>query len=207
MKISKQYLLAWLSLFGLLPLFSFDMENPKEPTLPQLPKAETTTKNKTPEDTKSIPILVKLCNHRVIHGNTFYKKEEFNFQHTIEGIEYKKKLHISEIKQIIIQSWKFKKDKKIKTGTKYIMLPKKVEVISNKDQSFIIDGLENTEFLSLEISNSNGKAKLFSYWIDLYKNNHTWFSKLPVVHKSYREECFPDVIKMIQLNFTKDQIL
>lgn len=85
------------------------------------------------------------------------------------------------------------------------MLPRKVEIITFQNQFFIMEGLESTEFMSVEINNSYGKAKLYSFWIDLLKKNNTWYSKLPKVDKDYREECHPDVIRSIHLNYQKPQ--
>ncbi len=43
MKISKHNIKIWFFIlpFGLLPIYSFDMENPKEPEPPKTPKVET----------------------------------------------------------------------------------------------------------------------------------------------------------------------
>lgn len=178
---------------------SFDIETPKEPTLPQTPKVEKEKKR------KSLSILLELCNHRKIEGFIYYQKDKIEFKHIREGIEFRKKLKLSEIKQIRILNWKFKKEKKTKYGRKYTMLPRKVEIITFQNQFFIMEGLESTEFMSVEINNSYGKAKLYSFWIDLLKKNNTWYSKLPKVDKDYREECHPDVIRSIHLNYQKPQ--
>ena len=95
---------------------------------------------------------------------------------TKDGIKYDKKLRITGIKQIKILSWELKKGKKTKEGTTYQTSPSRVQIQNTNAETFLVKGLQDTEFLNLSISNQNGIAKLYTFWVDLQYENGNWFS-------------------------------
>ena len=180
------------------------VEPPKEPTVPSVEladKVDTPKKDsKKDKNTKSASVTVKLCDGRQVVGNIEYEKDEIFFQHLKDGIKYDKKMRITEIKQLKVLSWELKKGKKVKDGTTFQVSPSKVQITNNSAENFILKGLQDTEFLNLNVSNQNGIAKLYTFWLDLQYENGTWFSKLPTVNGIEREDCYADVIRIIQFN-------
>ena len=151
-------------------------------------------------DKKDPSISVKLCDGRFVEGNIDYEKEEIFFHHIKEGIKYEKKLKVTDIKQIKIQSWELRKGKKIKDGTAYQVYPQKIQITTTAGENFSVKGLQDTEFLNLNVANQNGIAKLYTYWLDLLYDNGSWYSKLSSVSGQEREDCHSDVIRVIQFN-------
>jgi hypothetical protein len=178
-----------------ISLFSIDV--PKDPTPPSLVEEETKKDSKKEKKTHTVSVQVKLCDGRQLSGSVEYEKEELNIKHTKDGIQYEKKIRVSELRQIKIYSWTLKKQKKNKEGTLFEAKPDKVMIQGMGEEKFYIQGLGQTEFASLKLNNQNGIAKLFSYWSDLQYANGNWYSKLSQTNSSEREDCHPDVIRSI----------
>ncbi|MBK7058109.1 MAG: hypothetical protein KBF99_04535 [Leptospiraceae bacterium] len=199
---SKKCVLLGCVLLGINSILS--VEPPKEPTAPSVEladKVDTPKKDsKKDKNTKSASVTVKLCDGRQVAGNIEYEKDEIFFQHLKDGIKYDKKMRIMEIKQLKVLSWELKKGKKVKDGTTFQISPSKVQITNNSAENFILKGLQDTEFLNLNVSNQNGIAKLYTFWLDLQYENGTWFSKLSTVNGIEREDCHADVIRVIQFN-------
>ncbi|HMV41601.1 MAG TPA: hypothetical protein PK079_01615 [Leptospiraceae bacterium] len=194
----------FISFFFISFISLYAVEPPNEPTPPTVDLADKTSPvkkdSKKDKPKKTQAVTVKLCDGRQVSGNIEYEKEEIFFQHLKEGIKYDKKMQITEIKQIKILSWDGKKGKKVKDGITYQFNPSKVQITSLSSESFIIKGLADTEFQNLNISNQNGIAKLFSFWVDLQYESGNWYSKLPAINGTEREDCHSDVIRIIQFN-------
>lgn len=197
---------SFLFLFFWATVCIFAVEPPTDPTEPSVELADKSIESSRKKDSKKDKnlktafITAKLCDGRQVTGNIEYEKEEIFFQHTKDGIKYDKKLRITEIRQIKILSWELKKGKKTKEGTTYQTSPSKVQIQNTNAETFLVKGLQDTEFLNLSISNQNGIAKLYTFWVDLQYENGNWFSKLSPVSNQEREDCYVDVIRTIQFN-------
>lgn len=182
------------------PLFAIDVPvEPKSPTVTNPDSSSSSggngKKSNKQEKKFSIQTEVKLCDGRVVSGRLDLEKEDLRFVHKKDGIDYDKKLKVSEIRQIKILSWDMKRQKKTKDGTVFQMNPSRVTIISNGNESFSMKGLNETEFLSIRLHNENGTARLFSFWVDLQFDNGKWYSNLSVMSGNEREDCHPDVIR------------
>jgi hypothetical protein len=177
------------------------VDYPVEPIPPQI--STGSEKEKTPLSKKEIvkkkiSVQIKLCDGREISGTVDYEKEEIPLFHTKDGIQYEKKIPISDVRQFYINSWEPIKQKKMKDGISFQMTPKNVTVTLKDTDQYLIQGLKQTEFSKLSVQNKNGIAYLFTYWIDLQFENGKWFSKLPPLKTDSREDCHPDVVRMIR---------
>lgn len=204
-RLTRFFIVCFCALVAIFPYPSIlSLDPPVEPIPPNVEladKKEISKKDsKKEKNLKSTSIIAKLCDGRQVAGNIEYEKEELFFQHTKEGIKYDKKLRITDIKQIKIQSWELKKGKKVKDGTAYQAFPAKVLITNSSGENFLVKGLQDTEFLNLNVSNQNGVAKLYTYWLDLLYDNGSWYSKLSTISGQEREDCYPDVIRTIQFN-------
>lgn len=177
---------------------------PKDPSLPNVPmedKKEERNARGDSEKKETSVINLTLCDGRTIRGESANKSEAINFEHTKDGILYKKKLSYSELDSIKIDSWELKQKREDKKGISYDLLPKKIRIRTKSGEVFYKDtGLSDLKLLNFEIKNSNGTANLFSYWIDLKYPNGTWFSGLPSLKNDsgFREDCLKDVVRMIE---------
>jgi small nuclear ribonucleoprotein (snRNP)-like protein len=189
--------MKYLLLFLYFVAQVFAVDSPMEPTPPSLANPESKAESKKEKRKNNFNVLVKLCDGRQVSGKIEIEKEELNIKHQKDGILYEKKANVSEIKQIKISSWSFKKIKKSKDGTIFEMVPEKVFLTLQGGERIQIKALSSTEFMSLVITNANGITKLFSFWTDLQYENGNWFSKLSTSSNSDREDCHPDVIRTI----------
>lgn len=183
----------------------YSTEPPKEPIPPTVelmdkPSESSSKDHKKEKNLKTAAVTVKLCDGRQVNGTIEYEKEIIFFQHIKDGIKYDKQMRITEIKQIKILSWELKKGKKVKDGYTYQTSPLKVQITGANAENFQIKGLQDTEFLNLKVSNQNGIAKLYTYWMDLQYTNGSWYSKLSTISGTERDDCHSDVIRVIQFN-------
>lgn len=173
----------------------FALDTPKDPTPPSL--AEEKVEQKKNKKIHIASVSVKLCDGRKIQGQIEYENEELNIKHLKHGIKYEKKIFIKDLKQFKILTWSLKKQKKVKEGNIYTLIPKQVVLNTSNEENIRISSLEETEFQILKLTNLNGKTKLYTYWNDLLYPNGNWFSKLSTTSESEREDCFPDVIRQV----------
>jgi hypothetical protein len=180
----------------------YAIDTPTEPAPPSMPFEDSkgTKKKEAKKDVKpkKANVQVKLCDGREVSGSIEYTKEEIALSHSKDGIKYEKKIEISELRQITINSWEAVKQKKIKEGTTFNLNPSDVTITLKDGESFVIQGLKQTEFLTLSLKNRNGTAYLFSYWMDLQFENGKWHSKIPISKSGIREECHPDIWRTLK---------
>lgn len=195
----------WILIFIIFSFYLLAQTPPKEPTPPTVSDPGKSSKenvksgNNPKKNLYKANLTLKLCDGRMISGEFEYEKNEVILQHTKDGIRYQKNISISEIKKIIIHSWFGKKLKKTADGWSYSFEPEDVTIYLKKD-FYKMKGMPSSEFQKLNIQNENGIAILYTYWMDLNLGNGKWFTGLSSPKQGIREECHPDVIKMIEFN-------
>jgi hypothetical protein len=195
-------------LFLLFALYSFlfavDVKTPEDPKPPVLvdPSSKETTdlfpsekKDPPAKGKKRIRLNLKLCDGREVSGTFEYEKNDISIKHVKDGIHYEKKIKISEIKKIYIQSWEGKKDKKVKEGYTYRFDPLETNVLTRDGDQFKVRGPQFSEFQKINLQNSNGTTVLYTFWIDLKYENGSWYTGLPPIKGNEREDCHPDSIR------------
>ncbi len=176
----------------------YSLDTPKEPSLPSLAEEKVDSKKDKKKHTTSVQ--VKLCDGRKIIGTIEYENEELNIKHLKNGIKYEKKIFLKDLKSFKIITWGLKKQKKVKEGTIYSLIPKQVVLNTENEENIRISSLEETEFQILKLTNSNGKTRLYTFWNDLLYPNGNWFSKLGAISDIEREDCFPDVVRQVDFD-------
>lgn len=193
-----------ISIFFILFTFSILRANDPivtEPTNPTLPTFSNSTDSpkKDKKGKKQIDIQIKLCDGREVRGRMEYQKEELFFQHEKEGIKYTKKVQMQMIRQIYFLNYTSKQIKKTKDGTAYQFDPVEIEISLRDNEIFKISNLGTNDFQKIELQNSNGTTLLYTYWMDLLYDSGKWYSKLPPIKGNFREDCHPDVVRMIRI--------
>lgn len=190
--------------------------SPREPNPPMLPTLDT--KAPSAEEPSKFSLEFTLCDGRTVSGTWRPKKSVWTFQHSKQGIQYKKTIKFSELQAITYQNFEGTKGKEDTNGARYTFYPKNIKLDLKSGESLEKEnGLEGSEFLSLEISNVLGETTLHSYWRDLLKPDGSWFrdekkktkvretipkkistGKLEFKTSYEIEECFPDVVQKIR---------
>ncbi|MCW7507978.1 hypothetical protein ND816_09065 [Leptospira levettii] len=177
---------------------------PKEPSLPSIPNEETKEPRNArgEKDSREPKVLnLTLCDGRTVRGESTSGSQSIFFEHTKDGILYKKKLTIAELDSIKIDSWELKSKREEKKGTTYEVLPKKIRIRTKNGETFYKEtGVSDLKLLNIEIKNNNGETTLFTYWVDLKFPDGKWYSGLPTAKgdQSTREDCLKDVVRMIE---------
>ena len=183
-----------------LNLNIFSVEPPIEPTPPVIQNQQVEQVNTNKKGKRTVSLVLKLCDGREIIGKTEFTKDEIVFRHERDGINYTKKILLSNIKQIFIKNFSPKLQKKSSNGTTFQFDPGEIEITSHNDEIYKIFGFPGTEFQKISLNNNNGSTTLYTYWIDLQYDNGKWFSKLPTFKNQNREECHPDVVRTIKFD-------
>lgn len=193
--------------FGTLGFFSptfGEPRMPKEPNLPSIPNEESKEPrnargDKDSGDPKALNLT--LCDGRTVRGESTSGSQTMFFEHTKDGILYKKKLTIAELDSIKIDSWELKLKREEKKGTTYEVIPKKIRIRTKNGEVFYKEtGVSDLKLLNIEIKNNNGETTLFTYWVDLKFPDGKWYSGLPATKSDplTREDCLKDVVRLIE---------
>ncbi|MCW7464789.1 hypothetical protein ND810_06405 [Leptospira levettii] len=197
-------LFLWLGTLGFFsPVFG-EPRMPKDPSLPSLPNEETREPRNArgeKESGETKVLNLTLCDGRTVRGESTSGSQTIFFEHTKDGILYKKKLTIAELDSIKIDSWELKSKREEKKGTTYEVLPKKIRIRTKNGETFYKEtGVSDLKLLNIEVKNNNGETTLFTYWVDLKFPDGKWYSGLPSAKgdQSFREDCLKDVVRMIE---------
>ncbi len=160
-------------------------------------------KEKTTNFNSKVQIL--LGDGRSLKGHLTLKVPlRLHIKHIKDGITYYKDIRMQDIKWIEAKSW---------AGT-FIKRQVKGEVYRFEISGYII-ALKNGQKLKLDdnllsflrefdMSNVNGKVRLYSYWLDLYKSDKTWHTGMKGRLGNERVICHSDVIQKISFETVAD---
>ncbi len=123
--------------------------------------------------------------------------DSFTLRHSREGITYEKKLSLPGIRAVEIRRWKGIPVRKNRQGEIYRFEPASY-VVELKDDSNLVHEGELFSFLKEPLlKNRNGSVKLFSYWLDLRREDNTWYTGMEGPVDGFRNVPHKDVIKRI----------
>lgn len=149
---------------------------------------------------------IHLCDGRILSGTIqINPPEKIIIIHEVNGLEFTKELNIEDIQSISLIGWnpeliEVKKDKgKIYkfVVSHYIIQTPDLELKVKKP---LPEFLEKFTF-----KNKLGMVILYTYWIDLLKQDNTWFTGLSGPEQGERNFCYKDVVKKIIFKNTKNQ--
>lgn len=197
-------LFLWFGTLGFLSPAFGEPRIPKEPSLPSLPSEETKEPRNARGDKDSGEpkvLNLTLCDGRTVRGESSSGSQSIFFEHTKDGILYKKKLNVNELDSIKMDTWELKLKREEKKGTTYDVVPKKIRIRTKNGEVFYKEtGVSDLKLLNIEIKNNNGETTLFTYWVDLKFPDGKWYSGLPATKGDplVREDCLKDVVRMIE---------
>ncbi|EMY70825.1 hypothetical protein [Leptospira vanthielii] len=197
-------LFLWVGTLGFFSPVLGEPRLPKEPNLPSLPMEESKEpRNARGEKDSTEPRVINLtlCDGRTVRGESSSGSQSMSFEHSKDGILYKKKLTVSELDSVRIDSWELKQKREEKKGITYEVVPKKIRIRTRNGEVFYKEtGVSDLKLLNIEIKNNNGETTLFSYWVDLKYPDGKWYSGLPMIKQDQgtREDCLKDVVKMVE---------
>ncbi len=184
-----------------IALLSFVLLNPFFLNL--LSKEQEKNTEKTYKHFKS---EIHLCDGRVLSGTIqINPPEKIIIIHEVNGLEFTKELSIEDIQSILLIGWnpeliEVKKDK----GKIYKFIVS-YYIIQTPDLELKIKK-PLPEFLEkFTFKNKLGMIILYTYWIDLLKQDNSWFTGLNGPEQGERNFCYKDVVKKIIFKKQKNQ--
>ena len=146
-----------------------------------------------------LTVKTTLGDDRVVKGNvTLSVPEDLTVTHQRDGISYTKRILLTDIRGINFLKWESKFVRKNKEGEIYQFEPSDFRIIL-KDGSSLLTTTPNFPFFnSFTIQNANGKVTLFSLWMDLLRNDGTWYTGLPAPGLRFSSRCHNEAVKEIE---------
>lgn len=168
---------------------------------------DSNPKPKEKSDDKSIKLAnrslnseVTLCDGRLLKGKSNISlPDTLTLTHTVDGLEFIKKVRISEIQSIEFERWLPNSEGDRRREGKVYRFDVsrfRVELVDSTTLS-VQRPLPN--FLQkLTFSNKNGEVLLYSFWMDLLKSDNTWYTGIQGPPSGERHFCHKDVIRKIR---------
>jgi len=153
--------------------------------------------------TKNLKADISLCDGRSLSGQLQIELPEIlTITHSVDGLEFVKKIKIADIKSIEFERWSPNMQGKSKDGTIYRFDVSRYR-IELPEQTLYVERPIPAYFHRFRFSNRNGDILFYSYWIDLLKTDNSWYTGIQGPATGERPFCHKDVLKKII--FTKTE--
>ena len=156
----------------------------------------TTPERETPGI--SIRVSIVLGNGREVTGTTELRTPEtLVVRHTRDGILYEKTISIRDIASIELKRWEGRLVAQRSEGDLYRFSVRDFQIEMRDGYQMTVQGNFLPFLDQVVLVNANGSVTLFSYWLDLLREDGTWFTGLSGPVAGTRVVCHEDVIKKI----------
>lgn len=169
------------------------------------PRNERPDKAENDSDDKNAPRLsrrdlqadVALCDGRTLKGRIQLEMpDSMLFTHTVDGLEFVKKVRLADIKSIEYERWTPAEQGKGKDGRVFRFDVSRFRV-ELADSTLIVQKPIPSYMNKVKFSNRNGDVLLYSFWMDLLKTDNSWYTGIQGPPSGERAFCHKDVIKKI----------
>ncbi len=159
--------------------------------------SSTDKKEKQRQPKRELPATVSLCDGRTLKGRVYLEiPDTLLFTHTVDGLEFIKKVRVADIKGIEFERWTPVEQGKGKDGRVYRFDVSRYRV-ELAGSTLIVEKPIPPFFHKMQFSNHNGDILLYSFWMDLLRKDNTWFTGIQGPPSGERAFCHKDVIKKI----------
>ena len=139
-----------------------------------------------------------LGNGREVTGSTELRTPEtLVVRHTRDGILYEKTISIRDIASIELKRWEGRLVAQRSEGDLYRFSVRDYQIEMRDGFQMTVQGNFLPFLEQVVLENANGSVTLFSYWLDLLRQDGTWFTGLSGPVAGTRVVCHEDVIKKI----------
>jgi hypothetical protein len=192
--LSILLLLTFLLLPSYSPLSS--VENPRNEKSEKT-ESESEDKNTPRLSRRDLPAEVALCDGRTLKGRVELElPDAILFTHTVEGLEFIKKVRLADIRSIEFERWTPVEQGKGKDGRVFRFDVSRFRVEAS-DSTLIVQKPLPAYMTKLKFSNRNGDVLLYSFWMDLLKADNSWYTGIQGSPSGERAFCHKDVLKKI----------
>lgn len=192
-----------LTIFALLSTAIIPSFSPL--TAREEPRNERPDKSESDSDDKNGPRLtrrdlqadVALCDGRTLKGRIQLEMpDSILFTHTVDGLDFVKKVRLADIKSIEFERWIPAEQGKGKDGRVFRFDVSRFRV-ELADSTLIVQKPIPSYMNKVKFSNRNGDVLLYSFWMDLLKTDNSWYTGIQGPPSGERAFCHKDVIKKI----------
>ncbi|MCB1322505.1 MAG: hypothetical protein KDK34_19750 [Leptospiraceae bacterium] len=151
--------------------------------------------------TQSFRAVVRRGDGREVRGTLQIRAPEtIIIRHVHQDNEYEKVVRVRDIEQIEIKRWQGRVINQKEEGAVYQFDVSQFEISIAGQEPINIYGQLPVFFRELVIENEHGRIYLFSFWLDLLKNEGGWWTGMEGPANGSRVVCHSDVIKTIELS-------
>ena len=163
------------------------------------PRKESRTKTKRKTlPLHRLPARVTFGDGRVLEGKIKIRApSRFTVRHVKKGVQYSKKVRLSDIREIEILKWKSWFLRRNKKGEIYRFAPGKFLMKLHNGKTLRPAGPLYTFVLRFPLENANGRVRLYTYWIDLLRGDGSWYTGMPPLRGRVRKTCYGKVVRKI----------
>ena len=147
---------------------------------------------------------ILLGNGRSLNGSIQLNvPPQIRIEHSKDGINYYKDIRMEDIGLIELKAWEGRYLKRKPGGGEVYRFEVSRYVIHLQDGQSLVHQGELFPFLrDFDLSNQNGKVRLYSYWLDLYSKEGNWHTGMKGDIGKERVLCHSAVIKKISFTST-----
>ena len=147
-------------------------------------------------------IEVLLGDGRSVRGLVQLKvPPKIRVEHSIGGINYYKDIRMDDIDFIEVKAWKGRYLKRKPEGEVYRFEASRYVIHLRSGKSLVHRGDILPFLRDFDLSNENGKVRLYSYWLDLRAKEGDWYTGLKGNFGKERVLCHDSAIKKISFVF------
>ncbi|MBI3396628.1 MAG: hypothetical protein HY042_12375 [Spirochaetia bacterium] len=127
----------------------------------------------------------------------FSAVDKIMVNHIHAGVNYHKELRPADILSVDIKKWRGRETKQVKDGRVFEFHPYETQVLL-RDGTTVSPSEFFGFFRKLNIESANGRVALFTFWVDLLKENGSWYTGMTGSQEKPRTTCHKDVVKRIE---------
>lgn len=170
--------------------------NPQNPTL-QNQNATNTTTTPVSYEEQIFSIKITLGDGRKASGKLRLAiPKELNLRHKVDGIAYQRKIRVTDIRLVEIQSWKPTLQRQNESGWIFEFAPMEITIFLSDGTNFTSEPFPFLKHIRLE--NEHGTVDFFSYWVDLQRKDGSWYTGLSGSSSEKRAVCLGEVVRKIE---------
>lgn len=144
-------------------------------------------------------IVITLSDGRTVKGKTTFEgPSELMIRHTIDGIQYEKKVKMKDVRSVTFEKWQPRLTGKNQKGKIYQFDVIEFSITDDSGNRYLVKDKLYPFWKMIRIENKHGQVPLYSYWVDLLRDDGSWFTGMEGPVSQARSFAHKDVIRSIE---------
>ena len=156
-------------------------------------------KKTSPEKEHIRQVRIHLGDGRVLEGRiAFRAPETVTVRHKKDGVLYEKVVRLDNVRALDFRQWKGTPGKQRTGGRLFQFDVSKFTLVLEDDTELLQDSDVFAFWKRFTLENRYGEVALFTYWLDLRKEDGSWHTGMSGPKNGFRVVCHGDVVKKIE---------